>query len=411
MRTEPKPYLEGSTIYLLQQGFPQVDEQGNKTYGRVRVSTGLTIEPGMWDKEVRRPCTFWNQKDMFALHKKVGEAVKKMEAAYSYCRAEGKLTPDEVRGVFESLIDRPEPVRIQPKKRDVTVVELLLEIESRMIPATRKQNAAFRSKVEAYEGSRETKMKDVDDAWRDGLFAHIAANHTLLENTWWNQQRYWRKLLLFAQSKRIAVNATKLKKYRFTTATSDWLDWSDLKRIIDHPLRGVKARRLDEARTIVLTGALSSIRIGDYRKFWEGMGVRNSIPCSLFRASKKPNPLVCPPIMLPLQAQIRRAGIPVPRSQQGIRLAIQDLVDEVGLNKEISPHALRRSAITNLLSGCPEIPPRIIASVMSGHKLGISSEMRVFEGYCQSTVSADLAVLVRILKEIPAERTGGLKLM
>jgi hypothetical protein len=406
MKKEPQVYLDGSTIYLLQQGIPMIAPDGTKRYGRVRVSTGLTIVPDKWNPKEGRPSLQHSVQDGFSLTGKIEEQLAKMTAAYQHAEREGDLRPERIRDEFQQLAKPNRPTVIVPVRVEAGVSALMTEIEKACRdPKSRNQSANFRHRLEEFDAS--ASMLRIDDQWRTRFYGFLRAERGYSDNSMWNAQKHLNKLILFSQKKGIKTKLSTDRQFKLTSAITDWLDWSDLARIVAHV---PSTPRLMEAKTFALLGAFTSIRISDYPRFFENLSLRNGIYCSQFKCTKSPSPLVMPIVLLPLADQLREAGIPKNRSEQGIRDAVQDLVNEAGIAKVITPHCLRRSFISNMLAGAPEIGERILCSLFTGHQIG-GSERKVFAGYNQGGLIADAALFVRLAKTINPENTGGMRLV
>lgn len=408
MKNQAQPFLLGSTVYLLQQGIPMVDDKGRKCYGRVRISTGLTLPPDQWDDDRKGPSLKYSTGDQFTLQRKLDEQAVKLNIAYERAKAEKNLTPQRIRELFEDMGAKPSRAAIVNRDPDaITLVEVLEGIETKTEALlTRRQYASFRSKVEAYD--KGVRMSKITTTWRDNFFAWVEKEHGLSESSMWNTQKFLNKAIAVSADLGVKLQVKTSHDYKLESAVTDWLDWSDLNKLVRHR---PSTDRLQDAKTLLLTTCLTSIRISDYTAFFSTLAIRNGVYCASFKTKKKPNPLVMPVVLKPLADQIKAHGIPKKRSEQGIRKAMQDLVDEMGIKKKITPHTGRRAFITNHLSSCPQIPARVLTSVFTGHAIGASSELRVFLGYNQGTIAADQALYVKLIKTIDPKDVGGIKLL
>ena len=131
------------------------------------------------------------------------------------------------------------------------------------------------------------------------------------------------------------------------TGPKEILDRSDLKKVIDFEAKG---RLMQDAQTICIAMALTSIRISDLDRLFDNIALRSGVYCSQFKCSKHPNPEVAPIIFSPVQKLIQRNGMPKKRHENITREAVQSLIKLSGVNKHVELHSLRRSFVSNFLS-------------------------------------------------------------
>lgn len=400
--------LLGNTISLVVNALPLVNEKGEKRYGRLRLSTGKMIDPAFWSDVTQRPLLDYSKKDDFKLEQEITSLASRMDSAYARAQAEGRLTPERVKEIYLELTGsrKAAPALMIP---DIRLVEMIEQIEEKSTTATALTYEQFRKKVEGYDPK--VKMSGLTDAWRDGFYRWIKKERGSAENTMWGHSKRLNKCINEARKRGMKVNIQPSHPFRLTTPQTDFLDWEDLRRIIEHE---PSTADLQQIKTIVLMGSFTSIRLGDYASFFANIAVRNGVLCSQFKTQKTcggKHVLVMPIILKPLADQLRKHGNPTIRFvSKPISDGIAELLKEVGIKKptRISSHDLRRSFLSNFI-GLGSFPDILLAKVFSGHQ--ISGDRSVMHGYDQGDLASKQRTFLRILATVPLKDVAGIQML
>lgn len=437
-----RAYINGSTVYLMVQGMPYT-EDGKTKYGRVRVSTGISLgNLNDWDDGREMVKTKVQGSDRLNAELERYRAI--MQRAYGTALGEENLHPERVRELYERYVDEQvrrdaapvivtrskapvdyrempfesKPIKPLPKiKGQFLFTDLIREVED-LTPnvKVRNQIASFRNKVERYQPS--ITVDRLTDEWRNGFFDHLRNELKLAENTCWGQQKWMNKVLNYATKDRpvrLDLKISSKHKFSLSPADRDFLDWNEIRQVYEHEVtadREDTRQRLEDGKTLLLTYCLTSIRISDTWSFFEGLKDRgNGMMSSEFRVSKPPHPVVVPFAFLPLQQQIKKAGIPKHRSEKDIRIAIKDLIEQVGIGKTIKPHSGRNSFITNTMIAMPHINEVHLCRAFTGHATSSAGAGKVFRTYDKAQALQSQQILFEEFKKLPKERTGGMRLL
>lgn len=397
------------SVTLIVQGLPIENERGERKYGRLRLATGLMVDPEHWSKEKQRPTVEFSVKDAFRIETEINSMAGRMSIAYQRAKDEGQLTPDRVREHFEDLVGKRKPIAAKVVS-DMRLLDMLEEIERKAESSlTVAAYTTFSKKIQAFDAN--VKMSGLTDAWRERFFAWIKRTYEPAESTMWGQAKMLNRAINEAKRRKMKIDIDASSPFRCSQKQTDYLDWNDLKRIADHR---ASTPELTQIQTYVLMASLTSIRIGDWQSFFANLGMRNGIYCSVFRVSKScggHHPTVAPIVLRPLAEQLRKHGIPRPITYPVLRRRMDQLFTEVGIKKttRIGPHDLRRSFISNFLS-CGVFAESLLAKVFTGHSL-TAGDRGVFHGYDMGDLTSKQKTFLRILGTLPKQDTGGLKLI
>ena len=403
--------LSDRTIRVTVNGFPRQQADGTTKQLRLRMSTGLTIPPDQWDDRVGRPSPRWNVTDKHTLDQKLTRIWSQMTTAYEQAREEGQHHPDRVKEIYELLTGKKQAV-VAPV--DAKLVEVVEDIMSKTEnEGTKEHYKTFLAKLEAF--APRMRVSQLSDEWRDRFYEHCRSAHGLNDNSMWGlAQKPLNKLINTAKKKGLRVPIDTDHRFAMQAPQTDWLDWNDLARIAqyqpEHRLERSR-KKMEDTITLVLTMAYTSCRISDVWNCMSSIAVRSDVRCAMYNTKKKcgrTHPLVMPIIYRPLWDRIHKYGIPQKRTDQQVNQSIRELLQQMGIQKDISCHDLRRSAITNLMSlGC--FSETLISRIFSGHQL--RGEMRTFIGYDQADISAKQRVFIRLMSTIDPAETGGMSLL
>lgn len=409
MKQEAVPFLEGRSIVLLMQGFRMQTPDGKTKYARLRISTGLTIDPTLWDGERGRPSPAYSLADQFRLEQAVQAQVMKLNVARSRANEEGEVTPERVKEIFQDLNGAKKAAPVAAV--DCKLIDMVKELQGKaQSDLTAASYGAFLKKVEAFD--HKIRMSQLTETWRERFFNWIRVNHKLKPNSMWTQAKHLNACINEAKARRMNVRIDTSHPFALSTPQTDYLDWSDLNRLVRFE---PKTDKLKEIKTIVLAMAFTSARISDLWKVFDTISVRNGVLSAAFHTKKKcgdSNPYVMPVILKPLKDQIEAHGVPKKRSEDGIRVGIRELLEAAGITKGsiIGPHDLRRSFITNFI-GLGVFSEILIARIFTGHQLASNGDLKVMAGYDQADITAKQKTFLKLLGTLDVNDTGGLRLM
>lgn len=394
--------LTGSSIIIILQGL-KIIKAGEVKYGRVRVSTGYQIAREYWQEDIGRPTHQYSLRDRFHLHQELDRLEQLMNKAYASFQ---QPTPELVKEKFYELTGKK---KAQTPSTAITIAELFFGLgEKHHHPRTAGHYRTFARRVEQYES--ETGKRTYLDGFSPSDYEELFqwAKHSLNLGTaaQWNFQKMLNKALAEGSELNLNVTAKPKHKVKHVTEKKDWLDWSDYATILNHPPEN---ERLKEIWVILNVMMWTSIRISDIWRFFQNIQQINGYNVSSFRCTKSPSPEVLPLIVDPLWQILQENTIPKERSEVDIRRGIKKLMQTYCINKNISPHSLRRSWITNLLC-LGTVPEYLIAKVYTGHSLG-GRVNRVFQSYNKATLLQQVGIIHNLLKQAPKEQTSNIKLL
>ena len=404
MKHEAFPYLEGRSISLMMQGLPVLTPDGKRKYARLRIATGHTIDPDLWDTDAGKPIPAYSLADQYRLETDVASRVAKLNIARARAQEEGELTPHRIKEIYLDLTG----ARLAPvvEIKDCKLVDLMRELTTKVDSAlTVASYDAFIQKLEAFDPR--VKVSQLTDAWRDRFFQWIRDRHGLNDNSMWTQAKHLNRVINEAKRRNMSIRIETSHPFTQTPPEGDYLDWSDISKIVRHK---PKTEHLQQLKTLVLTMVLTGCRVSDLWSCIESIKQQDGGYWAASYQTKKKcgnvHPWVGPVILRPLIEQLAQ-GIPSKRSEQRLRDGIVTLMRAVGIQKHVTCHDLRRSAITNYLAlGLPET---LIAKLYSGHQLG--GELRVMMGYDRADIASKQRTWLRLLGNVPREDVAGLKLL
>ena len=401
---------QGRLSYLV-QGFVQQQVDGTVKYDRLRISAGETIDELEWDFRSQRPMQTYSARDRYHLHHKLDRHCGWLHQAY-VTTDPAQRTTAAVKAAYHQLAGTVKKKTIIPsgKQKKQNNSTLLTDMVDQWVNECKTGTAnlynAFGQKVkdfEAYNHNRKVDLAKFDQTTYEYFIAFCQTKLELNQPALWNVQKHLNKAIRQAKKKGIPTTAFPSSQIKYQAPTKDYLDWGEYKLLIDHKPTSPKMRN---TQAIVCLMMFTGIRISDLHNLVDNIKEREGMIVSQFRCTKSPSPEVMPVLPLPTHRFLKqdiRIG-----SEQHLRKDIKQLMQEVGIDKHIQPHSLRRSWISNLLI-LGSIPEYLIAKVYTGHQMG--KQQSIFQGYNQAGLVKQAKLISKMLHNVDPSETAGIKLI
>ncbi|HEY0976112.1 MAG TPA: hypothetical protein VGE21_01470 [Flavobacteriales bacterium] len=389
-----------NSVRLTVTGFAPIEVEGKLKYERLSYSLG-TIDVDGWDEVISRPTREHSKKDGGMLHRSIDRTCSLLERAFV---ESPEKTMTAVRSRYEDLAGL-KTIKVVKASLNAVAIVRAWENEAENYNTMRSYRV-FASKLEEYQ-KKKAAILDLDKMKQGdllNLMEWLAKRDGINSNSQGTQRKHINKLVNQVRKKHGLSHLMPIEGFRFRTTPKEVLDWSDVRRIVDHtPATKSEA----DYRVLCLLYLLTSIRISDTWQCLKAIEVRNNILCSTFRTTKgdvEVSPIIFEPLRVALEAN---GGEVAYRTEQLIRRGIAKLLAKLEL-PNVQVHSMRRSFVGNFLF--LGLSDHSLAKVFTSHSMN-SGDSKIFHSYNHSSLAVAQRSILNQLRNVPLSETCGVELL